>query len=145
MVRRTGRACSAMAWPWRRKRRLARMWLLCSRCFTTPAGTMNDNHDPEHGARGATLARILHGQQFQLDDSGLALLLVACETHTTGTRHPAVTVRTCWDADRLDMWRVGIRPHPSRLATEAGRQPQLLLEAIERSVGMNFPGATPSF
>ena len=106
---------------------------------------MNDNHDPEHGARGATLARILHGQQFQLDDSGLALLLVACETHTTGTRHPAVTVRTCWDADRLDCgaWVFDL--------ILAGWRPRLVgshsccSKPSSDPIGMNFPGAAPSF
>ena len=99
----------------------------------------NDNHDPEHGTRGAALARSLHGHQFHLDNPGLALLLVACETHITGTYHPDVTVCTCWDADRLDLWRVGIRPLPSRLATEAGRHPQLVRQAIERSERDEFP------
>jgi uncharacterized protein len=42
---------------------------------------------------------------------------------------------TCWDADRLDLGRVGIRPDPARLCNEAARHPKLLSEAYERSVG----------
>jgi hypothetical protein len=37
-------------------------------------------------------------------------------------RHPDVTIQTCWDADRLDLGRVGIRPDPARMGTEAGKR-----------------------
>jgi uncharacterized protein len=31
------------------------------------------------------------------------------------------TLQACWDADRLDVGRVGIAPKPHRLCTEAAR------------------------
>jgi uncharacterized protein len=37
-----------------------------------------------------------------------------------------VTIQTCWDADRLDLGRVGVTPHPSRLCTEVARRPEIL-------------------
>ena len=33
-----------------------------------------------------------------------------------------ITVQTCWDADRLDLGRVGVYPEPARLCTDAARR-----------------------
>jgi hypothetical protein len=33
-------------------------------------------------------------------------------------------VGVCWDADRLDLWRVGIKPDPRDLSTEAAKRPE---------------------
>jgi uncharacterized protein len=43
-------------------------------------------------------------------------------------------VLTCWDADRLDLGRVGIRPLAERLCTDAARQPAMLQWAYRRSL-----------
>ena len=32
------------------------------------------------------------------------------------------TIDACFDADRLDLWRVRIIPDPARLATEKGKE-----------------------
>src|SRR5256885_1216684 len=70
----------------------------------------NDGHDPGHGGRGAELARRLRGRLFELPDARFEVLYRACEWHTEGERDPDATVLTCWDADRLDLGRVGIVP-----------------------------------
>ena len=44
------------------------------------------------------------------------------------------TVLTCWDADRLDLGRVGIRPDPKYLCTPAARDPEMLASAYLRSL-----------
>ena len=64
----------------------------------------------------------------------LGLLVVACQGHSDGQTHEDVTVSTCWDADRLDLGRVGIRPDPRRLCTAAARDPALIQWAFARSV-----------
>jgi hypothetical protein len=46
----------------------------------------------------------------------------ACAGHTTGRWHPDPTVQACWDSDRLDLLRAGIRPDPARLGSEAARR-----------------------
>ncbi|MCB2041992.1 MAG: hypothetical protein KDH48_15080, partial [Rhodoferax sp.] len=63
------------------------------------------------------------------------LLQAACRGHSDGHRagHD-VTVLTCWDADRLDLGRVGIRPLPERLCTAAAREPVVLEWAYRRSL-----------
>jgi uncharacterized protein len=94
----------------------------------------NDSHDPQHGPRGAALARSLVGSAFDLDPAGLDLLTAACIGHTRGETDAEVTVATCWDADRLDLGRVGKRPRPDLLCTDAARDPAVIAWAYERSL-----------
>ena len=95
---------------------------------------MNDNRDPDHGARGAALAGEMNGKHFTLSPSELALLQDACSRHTLGFTEADITVQTCWDADRLDLPRVGIYPTPNRLCTAPARDPKFMAWAGERSV-----------
>ena len=44
-----------------------------------------------------------------------------------------MTIETCWDADRLDLGRVGITPHPSHLCTEAAKRPETIKWADDRA------------
>jgi uncharacterized protein len=46
-----------------------------------------------------------------------------------------VTVQTCWDADRLDLGRIGIKPEPRFLCTAAAQDPALIEWALLRSQG----------
>lgn len=82
----------------------------------------NDWEDPGHGARGAAFAGSLRGSAYELDDAQFELLRYACEWHTEGEFHENATIATCWDADRLDLARVGIVPDPAYLSTEFGRE-----------------------
>jgi uncharacterized protein len=82
---------------------------------------LNDNYDPLHGPKGAALARELRGEVFDLEDAEMGLLVFACEGHTKGVVDSHPTVGVCWDAGRLNLWRVGIRPDPRWLSTEAAR------------------------
>ena len=75
---------------------------------------LNDYYDPLHGSRGAALARDLRGEAFDLEDAEMKLLRFACEEHTNGGLDPDPTVGVCWDADRLNLWRVGIEPEMRR-------------------------------
>jgi uncharacterized protein len=61
------------------------------------------------------------------------VLYRACEGHTHERTHPDVTIQTCWDADRLDLGRVGITPHPSRLCTGAAREQEMIKWADGRA------------
>ena len=82
---------------------------------------LNDGHDPQHGPRGARLAGELRGEAFALDDGRMGLLEFACEEHTNGGVSSDPTVGVCWDSDRLNLWRVNIRPDLRWLSTEAAR------------------------
>jgi uncharacterized protein len=94
----------------------------------------NDGYDPEHGVRAALFAQSLAGSAFELPPFELTLLLTACRGHSEGLTTGDITVLTCWDADRLDLGRVGVRPRPDRLCTEAARDPVMLEWAYKRSL-----------
>ena len=94
---------------------------------------VNEATDPDHGPRAAEFARTLRGRLFDLPDHEFRLLHRACAGHTHERTHPDVTIQTCWDADRLDLGRVGITPHPSRLCTEAAKRPETIKWADGRA------------
>jgi uncharacterized protein len=94
----------------------------------------HDGRDRHHGDRAAALAGELNGRHFALDRRELRLLEHACREHSDGHTQADITVQTCWDADRLDLGRVGIRPHPSRLCTDAAREKEMIAAAYARSV-----------
>jgi uncharacterized protein len=93
----------------------------------------NEGIDAGHGRRGAKLAESLRGALFELSDEAFALLEVACRYHTDGRTDGDVTVQACWDADRLDIGRVGIRPDPRHLCTAAAKDPELMAWADNRA------------
>ncbi len=82
----------------------------------------NDGWDEGHGARGAEYARILRGSAFELDEARFEALHHACVWHTDGRFHEDPTIATCWDADRLDLGRVGIIPDAAFMSTDFGRE-----------------------
>lgn len=101
--------------------------------FLHDACRLSDGSDREHGQRAAEFARTLAGSVFTLESTALALLLAACSGHTAGLVTGDITVLTCWDADRLDLGRVGIMPRPERLGTAAARDPEIIAWAYARS------------
>jgi uncharacterized protein len=103
---------------------------------------VNEDHDPGHGRRGAELAAALRGTLFQLSDEDFELLATACAYHTDGLTEGDITVQTCWDADRLDLGRVGITPEPAYLCTEYARTPELIRWANERALAEVVPDFT---
>ncbi len=82
----------------------------------------NEYRDHGHGKRGADLARNLRGKEFQLSDSRFDVLVEACAWHTEITYHQNPTIGTCWDADRLDLPRVGISPEAAYLNTAKAKE-----------------------
>ncbi len=94
---------------------------------------LSDAHDPDHGPRAAGFIRTLPSSILSLEPEELEHLVSACEEHTMGLveAHPAVQV--CWDADRLDLGRVGYRLAPHLLCTKAARDPAIMAWANVRS------------
>jgi uncharacterized protein len=99
-----------------------------------------ENSDRDHGPRAAEFARTLRGRLFDLSDQDFGLLHRACAGHTHERTHPDVTIQTCWDADRLDLGRVGITPNPRRLCTEVARRPATIEWADRRATLGVVPG-----
>lgn len=82
----------------------------------------NESHDPDHGKRAADWAKTLRGQQFDLPDDAFNTLCQALIYHDKGRTSGDPTIGTCWDADRLDLTRVGIKPAEKLMSTERGRE-----------------------
>jgi uncharacterized protein len=93
-----------------------------------------DGHDNMHGARAAEFVGTLQGREIYLNESQLATLQHACRDHTHGGISNDPTIATCWDADRLDLGRVGIEPDPEYLCTAAAKNPAIMEWAYRRSV-----------
>ena len=89
----------------------------------------NEDKDPGHGRRGAELAHELHGRYFLLPPERLGLLIEACAGHTDVRFSDDPTIGVCFDADRLNLWRVGVRPDARWLSTAAARSPHRIAEA----------------
>ncbi len=100
---------------------------------------INECTDPEHGPRAAEFARTIQGRLIDLPEPEFRLLHRACAGHTHERTHPDVTIQTCWDADRLDLGRVGITPSPSRLCTAAAKRAATLKWADGRATFRLIP------
>ena len=86
----------------------------------------NEWTDHEHGHRSADYVDELRATVLAISDEEAQLLAFACRHHSDGMTDGDITVQTCWDADRLDLGRVGIRPHPAKLCTAAARDVKLI-------------------
>jgi len=102
--------------------------------FLHDSKRLNDMIDPGHGRRAAEFVKSLQGSLITLSDADVALLAYACEYHTDGLIEADVTVQTCWDADRLDLGRAGIRPRARYLCTPAAKDPAMIEWALQRSL-----------
>jgi uncharacterized protein len=77
----------------------------------------DEGMDPEHGRRAAAYAARIRKDLPLLDEAAFAALCAACAGHVDGMTTSDPTVGTCWDADRLDLLRIGVVPHPPLLCT----------------------------
>lgn len=82
---------------------------------------LDDDLDPLHGERGAELVLELNGVFYDLDANQLDLLCRAIRFHSSGMVSEEATIQTCWDGDRLDLGRVGVRALPEFLSPEGAR------------------------
>ena len=80
----------------------------------------NDDDDPHHGLRGWELWTKF-AEKDQLTQAQSNTLYLACVNHSNGFTLYDPTVGVCWDADRLDLPRVGITPDPDLMSTPTGK------------------------
>ena len=79
----------------------------------------NEFEDEFHGERAAEYAASMNRRYFDLHDTQLSQLVNAIRFHSDGDVHQCSTIQTCWDADRLDLGRVGIKPSARYLSPVA--------------------------
>lgn len=81
----------------------------------------SDGYDETHGSRGAEFAKKCREEKlFEITDEQFEKLFHACTYHTTERHNGDITIDTCYDADRLDLGRVGFFLKPEKMATEVG-------------------------
>ena len=94
----------------------------------------DDGFDPRHGKRAGDFVRDLGAEFLGLKSAELECLIEACRLHSDGLQSSDATLATCWDADRLDLGRVGIYPNRELLGTELARDSEFLNAAYRRSL-----------
>lgn len=95
----------------------------------------DDGTDPGHGERAAAYANALaRDGVLRLDAKRLDLLATACAGHEHGEVSGDLTIGCCWDADRLELSRLGRRPIARFLSTAAARDPEIQAEAWQRGL-----------
>ncbi len=95
----------------------------------------NEGYDIDHGRRAAGMLYMYRGKFFELPDAAFQELWRACAYHSDGqTNDASINVKICWDADRLDLYRVGVVPDPKYLCTEEAKNAQFIQDAIKRSI-----------
>jgi uncharacterized protein len=97
----------------------------------------NDGRDPHHGSRAADFAVRLRRDSVidELTGREFEHLCEAMRLHSDGHTTGEPAILACWDADRLDLARVGIRPHPGRLCTGHARATENIEVAVRLSIG----------
>lgn len=95
----------------------------------------DEDRDPQHGERAAAQVGLFAAEgALPLTPAQVAALVAACAGHN----HPQVsadpTIGCCWDADRLDLSRLHIRPRAERLSTAAALDPALQARAWSRGL-----------
>lgn len=96
--------------------------------------------DTGHGERAA-----VHVQQLaadgvlRLDPAQLGLLVEACAGHEHGRTSEDPTIGCCWDADRLELSRLGRRPIARFLSTKAALDAEVQRAAWQRGAAMEVP------
>jgi uncharacterized protein len=97
---------------------------------------LTDGLDVEHGSRAASYARELRDEGLlPLDEMRFALFAEALEHHPNGLVSADATTGTCWDADRLHLPRVSIRPRPDLFSTRAAHGEEPLAAAARLRAG----------
>ena len=96
----------------------------------------NDEYnDSEHGARAVDYVTALYNKNLlPISGDQLKTLVYACRHHSDrNAKSDDVTIQTCWDADRLDLYRVGEIPDPKYLYTAVAKKQKTINFAIKLS------------
>jgi len=89
----------------------------------------SENDEPYHGLRAMVFMDDLYkkGLLGNLSTGQWMQLMIACTFHCLpNEKSDDITVQTCWDADRLDLWRVGIVPQMQFLNTDFAKREEVI-------------------
>ena len=95
--------------------------------------------ESEHGLLASELVMSLRNSLLKdLSDYEIEMLSTACKLHTTTFKTGNPTIDTCFDADRLDLWRVFVKPDPEKMATSIGAELAKDINAIISDEAMRY-------
>jgi uncharacterized protein len=94
---------------------------------------LKEHVDDGRGACGTALASRLKGSVFDATDEEMDLLHFACVHYSDGMTLGNTTLLTYWDADRLDLGRVGITLKGKYPGTEAAQTDVVMSKANRRA------------
>lgn len=103
------------------------------------ARRVNDLYDPPHGKRGGALARRLLADDPGWPAEKTGRLAAACTDHTAVRHHADVTIQTCWDADRLDLPRIGAEVDCAYLGAWSVAGQEIIAAATARARAKQLP------
>lgn len=103
-------------------------------CLLHDTQRQNEDFDPEHGLRAAQYANTIRGNWFDVSNAEMNLLVEALTYHSDGHTEADITIQACWDADRLDLGRVGTKPAPDKLCTATAKSADIIEAAYQRSL-----------
>ncbi len=100
----------------------------------------DNDYDIEHGKRASKLIDVIRHEELSfLNDEQIAKLKRACELHNVERRTGDLTIDICFDADRMDLPRVGIMPLPQKMATKQGAEIVLSPDYLPLYAELNPP------
>jgi len=94
----------------------------------------NENRDPEHGLRASAFIKTLDLDVLQISEDERQTLCYACEYHDKGMTDDNPIIGTCWDADRLDLMRVGIYPDKGYFSTFTAKSQDIIDHCVEQTL-----------
>ena len=111
----------------------------CAFAFLHDSQRFDEGMDSMHGPRAVEwLNRLYHEGKLgplNLDLREYKLLVRAIDGHSYGETEEHQIVQICWDADRLDLGRVGTMPLARYLCTSHAKKDSTILAAYNRSIG----------
>ena len=94
----------------------------------------NEGTDYSHGYEASLFLHEIRKDYLRnLTNAQFNMLSEACSLHTEGMIESNLTTQTCWDADRLDLGRVGTIPEPEKLCTDAAKSIEIIQWATKRA------------
>jgi len=89
---------------------------------------LNDGDDYDHGKRAAKYLKSRKYEILDIPESFFEYLLEAISDHTNVKSTKNIHIATCWDADRLDLVRLGITPKIEFMNTDIGKRMALKID-----------------
>ena len=112
----------------------------CWFSFLHDSQRFDEGVDSEHGTRACTwISKLYDEGKLPIERSDMELLWRAIGGHSDGQTKEHPIVQVCWDADRLDLGRVGIMPDPRYLCTYPAKRADVILAAWYRSQDQRPP------